>query len=67
MKNKKLLIGASLIAMLTTGAAGGVTPIQNASAHDISANQASTQYTVSDTQIATAQTNYERETSTTTT
>ena len=39
MKNKKLLIGASLITMLTTGAIGGVTPIQNASAHDISANQ----------------------------
>ena len=49
MKNKKLLIGASLITMLTTGAIGAVTPIQNASAHDISANQVSTQYTVTDT------------------
>lgn len=49
MKNKKLLIGASLITMLTTGAIGGVIPIQNASAHDISANQVSTQYTVTDT------------------
>ena len=48
MKNKKLLIGASLITMLTTGAIGGVTPIQNASAHDISANQITTQYTVTD-------------------
>ena len=67
MKNKKLLIGASLIAILTTGAAGVVTPIQNASAHDITANYASTQYTVSDTQIATTQTNYVGETSTTTT
>ena len=67
MKNKKLLIGDSLIAMLTTGAAGVVTPIQNASAHDITANYASTQYTVSDIQIATAKTNYEGETSTTTT
>ena len=49
MKNKKLLIGASLITMLTTGAVGAVTPIQNASAHDISANQVSTQYTATDT------------------
>ena len=48
MKNKKLLIGASLITMLTTGAIGGVTPIQNASAYDISANQVTTQYTVTD-------------------
>lgn len=48
MRNKKLLIGASLITMLTTGAIGGVTPIQNASAHDISANQITTQYTVTD-------------------
>ena len=48
MKNKKLLIGASLITMLTTGATGVVTPIQNASAHDISANQVTTQYTVTD-------------------
>ena len=62
MKNKKLLIGASLITMLTTGAAGVVTPIQNASAHDISANQASTQYTVSDTQIATTQSNVQETT-----
>lgn len=63
MKNKKLLIGASLITMLTTGAIGGVIPIQNASAHDISANQVSTQYTVTDT----TQTNQEREVSTTVT
>lgn len=48
MKNKKLLIGASLITMLTTGAIGGVTPIQNASAHDIFANQVTTQYIVTD-------------------
>ena len=48
MKNKKLLIGASLITMLTTGAIGGVTPIQNASAHDISANQVTAQYTATD-------------------
>ena len=53
MKNKKLLIGASLITMLITGAVGVVAPIQNASAHDILANQDSTQYTVSDTQITT--------------
>lgn len=51
MKNKKLLIGASLITMLTTGAIGGVTPIQNASAHDISANQVTIQYTVTDAQL----------------
>ena len=63
MKNKKLLIGASLITMLITGAIGGVIPIQNASAHDISANQVSTQYTVTDT----TQTNQEREVSTTVT
>jgi len=49
MKTKKLLIGTSLITMLTTGAVGAVTPIQNASAHDISANQVSTQYTATDT------------------
>ena len=48
MKNKKLLIGASLITMLTTGAIGGVIPIQNASAHDISANQVTAQYTATD-------------------
>ena len=48
MKTKKLLIGTSLITMLTTGAVGAVTPIQNASAHDISANQGTTQYTVTD-------------------
>ena len=48
MKNKKLLIGASLITMLTTGAIGGVITIQNTSAHDISANQVTTQYTVTD-------------------
>ena len=63
MKNKKLLIGASLITMLITGAIGGVIPIQNASAHDISANQVSTQYTVTDT----IQTNQEGEVSTTVT
>ena len=48
MKTKKLLIGTSLITMLTTGAVGAVTPIQNASAHDISANKFSTQNTVTD-------------------
>ena len=63
MKNKKLLIGASLITMLTTGAIGGVTPIQNASAHGISANQVTTQYTVTDA----TQTNNEGEVSTTVT
>lgn len=63
MKNKKLLIGASLITMLTTGAVGVVTPIQNASAHDISASQFSTQNTVNDT----TQTNYEVETANTAT
>lgn len=63
MKNKKLLIGASLITMLTTGAIGGVITIQNTSAHDISANQVSTQYTVTDT----IQTNQEGEVSTTVT
>ena len=57
MKTKKLLIGTSLITMLTTGAVGGVTPIQNASAHDISANQFSTQNTVTDiTQTSTQET-----------
>lgn len=61
MKNKKLLIGASLITMLTTGAVGAVTPIQNASAHDISTNQVSSQYIVTDT----TQANHEGETSTT--
>ena len=63
MKTKKLLIGTSLITMLTTGAVGAVTPIQNASAHDISANQVSTQYTATDT----TQTNNEGEVSTTVT
>jgi len=63
MKNKKLLIGASLITMLTTGAIGGVTPIQNASAHGISANQVTTQYTVTDA----TQTNQEGGVSTTAT
>lgn len=63
MKNKKLLIGASLITMLTTGAVGVVAPIQNASAHDILANQDSTQYNVTDT----TQTNNEGEVSTTVT
>lgn len=61
MKNKKLLIGASLITMLTTGAVGAVTPIQNASAHDISTNQVSSQYIVTDT----TQANHEGKTSTT--
>lgn len=57
MKTKKLLIGTSLITMLTTGAVGVVTPIQNASAHDISANQFSTQNTVTDiTQTSTQET-----------
>ena len=57
MKTKKLLIGTSLITMLTTGAVGAVTPIQNASAHDISANQVSTQNTVTDiTQTSTQET-----------
>ena len=63
MKNKKLFIGASLITMLTTGAIGGVTPIQNASAHGISANQVTTQYTVTDA----TQTNQEGGVSTTAT
>lgn len=57
MKTKKLLIGTSLITMLTTGAVGAVTPRQNASAHDISANQFSTQNTVTDiTQTSTQET-----------
>ena len=60
MKNKKLLIGASLITMLTTGTIGAVTPIQNASAYDISANHVSTKYNVTDT----TQTNNEGEVST---
>ena len=63
MKNKKLLIGASLITMLTTGAIGGVTSIQNASAYDISANHVTTQYTVTDA----TQTNQEGGVSTTAT
>ena len=63
MKNKKLLIGASLITMLTTGAIGGVITIQNASAHDISANHVTTQYTVTDA----TQTNQEGGVSTTAT
>ena len=63
MKTKKLLIGTSLITMLTTGAVGAVTPIQNASAHGISANQVTTQYTVTDA----TQTNNEGEVSTTVT
>ena len=63
MKNKKLLIGASLITMLTTGTIGAVTPIQNASAYDISANHVSTKYNVTDT----TQTNNEAEVSTTVT
>ena len=49
--------------MLTTGAIGGVTPIQNASAHDISANHVTTQYTVTDA----TQTNQEGGVSTTAT
>ena len=57
MKTKKLLIGTSLITMLTTGAVGAVTPIQNASAHDISANKFFTQNTVTDiTQTSTQET-----------
>lgn len=57
MKTKKLLIGTSLITMLTTGAVGAVTPIQNASAHDISANKFFTQNTVTDiTQTSTQKT-----------
>ena len=44
MKNRKLLIGTSLITMLTTGAVGTVATTQNASAYDLTANQATAQY-----------------------
>ena len=44
MKNSKLLIGSSLITMLTTGAVGTVATTQNASAYDATANQATAQY-----------------------
>ena len=44
MKNSKLLIGTSLITMLTTGAVGTVATTQNASAYDVTANQATAQY-----------------------
>ncbi len=44
MKNSKLLIGSSLITMLTTGAVGTLATTQNASAYDTTANQATAQY-----------------------
>ena len=44
MKNSKLLIVTSLITMLTTGAVGTVATTQNASAYDVTANQATAQY-----------------------
>ncbi len=44
MKNSKLLIGTSLITMLTTGAVGTVATTKNASAYDATANQATAQY-----------------------
>ena len=44
MKNSKLLIGTSLITILTTGAVGTVATTQNASAYDVTANQATAQY-----------------------
>ena len=44
MKNSKLLIGTSLITMLTTGAVGTVATTQKASAYDVTANQATAQY-----------------------
>ena len=45
MKNSKLLIGTSLITILTTGAVGTVaTTTQKASAYDVAANQATAQY-----------------------
>lgn len=44
MKNSKLLIGTSLITMLTTGAVGTVATTQKASAYDTTANQAIAQY-----------------------
>lgn len=44
MKNSKLLIGTSLITMLTMGAVGTVATTQNASAYDVTANQATAQY-----------------------
>lgn len=63
MKNKKLLIGVSLITMLTTGTVGAVIPSQNASAHDITTNQVST----TDTQTTIIQTNKVGETANTVT
>ena len=44
MKNSKLLIGTSLITMLTTGAVGTVTTTQKASAYEVTANQTTAQY-----------------------
>ena len=44
MKNSKLLIGTSLITMLTTGAVGTVATTQSASAYDATANQVTAQY-----------------------
>lgn len=44
MKNSKLLIGTSLITMLTTGAVGTVATTQKASAYDVTASQATAQY-----------------------
>ncbi len=44
MKNSKLLIGTSLITILTTGAVGTVATTQKASAYDVTANQATAQY-----------------------
>ena len=44
MKNSKLLIGTSLITILTTGAVGTVATTQKASAYDVAANQATAQY-----------------------
>ena len=44
MKNSKLLIRASLITMLTTGAVGTVTTTQKASAYEVTANQTTAQY-----------------------
>ena len=44
MKNSKLLIGTSLITMLTTGAVGTVATTQKASAYEVTANQMTAQY-----------------------
>lgn len=44
MKNSKLLIGTSLITILTTGAVSTVATTQKASAYDVTANQATAQY-----------------------